>query len=675
MAKIPDLRSTEDIPQGPIAWLKGWLDDLRLWVQARDPQVTAVGDTLDKFTTRGELVKVGLLTRGSDGSYQGAAGSGSPGPTGPPGPVGPPGGTYTPDLTPPPTPTGLAVVGAISNIIITWTAPSYTQGQGNARTNIYGAIWLPGDAAPTFGDVRTKLITSAAGANTIVSYATNPDTRWCIWIKFLSIDGVESTSPAGGTNGVQATTGQDVRALLDVLTQAAYNSASPYSRISFRADQFYILPDADFVQESTPTGTTVGELWMKPSTNVIQRWNGSAWAAFDSSVPFLVQTNPTTINGVNIPAGVYMNSAYIYDLTASIARLGTAWIDTAMIADLSADKLTAGSINVGEFLQSTGFVSGTTGWRIQGNGAAEFPSASIRGLITAGQIDSRNLTIRDAAGTVLFGSGTNLAATYINPSAAWINSNISIGANGVLSGAGGGAVTIAGLDSSVLRAGNPITAGNISTYIAGAAIGYANIGSVDAGTISVGTMNAARITARTITTDRLVIGAVTGSLPNGGGGFPLFLVSNQVALPNQQVLLTLASPPTEGQTLTAYVPAYLEVVLRDAAFTGNNSNQQVTYSVGLSISYENTTTLVVTSVEVARFDASFRTYIERKDIIKLPCSMSGFLAAPAGCRIIQVGIGGTFVRFNESVQNGSTLLDPMLSATYNCTVNLSLSKV
>ena len=36
MANIPNLPSTEQIPPGPLGWLKGWLDTMRLWVLVRD---------------------------------------------------------------------------------------------------------------------------------------------------------------------------------------------------------------------------------------------------------------------------------------------------------------------------------------------------------------------------------------------------------------------------------------------------------------------------------------------------------------------------------------------------------------------------------------------------------------------------------------------------------------
>jgi hypothetical protein len=62
-------------------------------------------------------------------------------------------------------------------------------------------------------------------------------------------------------------------------------------------------------------------------------------------VPFIVQASATTINGVSVPAGVYMNDAYIRNGTITNAKIGNAAIDDAKIASLSADKITAGSLD------------------------------------------------------------------------------------------------------------------------------------------------------------------------------------------------------------------------------------------------------------------------------------------------------------------------------------------
>jgi hypothetical protein len=724
MAKIPDIPSTEDVPVGSLTWLKNWLDLIRLWVQSRDPQNTLVGDPLDKFTTRSELVSLGLMARGTDGTFQvGSAGGGtttiitSGGGTGT-------GSTYTPDLTPPPSPTGLAVAPGIAFINITIDAPTYTQGHGNGRTLIYGAIWVTGAAEPTFADTRTKLIDSMPSTDTICSHATEPNTRWCIWAVFETVDGVNGIASghiAGGTHGVQATTGQDVTALLAILTgqiqasqlysglssridlvdaasgaigsvnyriaqsaatltssytaadsatlasantyvgtyayskstvdgaltaqfssltanyinadtaavasAAAYTNTYAYSlssgtalagsvstltarstrvvnyrvqakgylssvgestlraedgsllmggsrsynlvvlngstgavestqfydvtgagafssgrsaatlatdlnaidatkvvivftqdepltnltsssllaalkrcgatqstldrikyrgayilvgvpgtgegsgieryagdvdsstaawvdlalqlvngrpvgmagqpavaqmqislqaegtaragadgqlfaqytvkidsngtvtgyglasdststagqRSSFavRADQFYVAPATTFSQESAPAGTSVGQLWFRPSTQVTTTWNGSSWQPYTTSFPFIVQTVPTTINGQAVPAGTYIDTAMIRDGTIVNAKIGNATIDDAKIATLSATKITAGSMQVGSYIQSTGFTSGSVGWKISADGNAEFNNGVFRGSLSA----------------------------------------------------------------------------------------------------------------------------------------------------------------------------------------------------------------------------------------------------------------------------------------------------
>lgn len=139
--------------------------------------------------------------------------------------------------------------------------------------------------------------------------------------------------------------------------------------------------------------------------------------------PFFHRTTATTINGVSVPAGTYMKAAYIHDATITTAKIADLAVDNAKIANLSASKLTAGSISVGQYIQSSGFVSGTSGWRINGNGTAEFANAIVRGTVygssivagsvTADKIDTRGLTIKDLDGNVILGSGSGLPASYI----------------------------------------------------------------------------------------------------------------------------------------------------------------------------------------------------------------------------------------------------------------------
>lgn len=63
-----------------------------------------------------------------------------------------------------------------------------------------------------------------------------------------------------------------------------------------------------------------------------------------SEAPFFQLNSPTVINGVTIPAGTYMKTAYIYDGEITNAKIANAAIDDAKIANLSAAKITAGTI-------------------------------------------------------------------------------------------------------------------------------------------------------------------------------------------------------------------------------------------------------------------------------------------------------------------------------------------
>ena len=164
-------------------------------------------------------------------------------------------------------------------------------------------------------------------------------------------------------------------------------------------------------------------------------------------------------------ANLAVGNAAIANLAVSNAKIADLAVDDAKIANVAVGKLAAGSISVGQYIQSSNYSSGSTGWKIDGNGSAEFAAASVRGQFTASQIDTRNLTIKDSSGNVLFGAGTNLSTSYINGLGSLATSN-SVNWNTQL--------------TNIPSFGNfayisTITSSNISTYIAGAAIGEAYI--------------------------------------------------------------------------------------------------------------------------------------------------------------------------------------------------------
>ena len=87
------------------------------------------------------------------------------------------------------------------------------------------------------------------------------------------------------------------------------NTGTPVSEFFIRADKFAVISPSDTTNRTSPA----------PAANV----------------PFSVQTTGQTINGVWVPAGVYIKSACIQDATITDAKINS----------LSASKLSAGTIN------------------------------------------------------------------------------------------------------------------------------------------------------------------------------------------------------------------------------------------------------------------------------------------------------------------------------------------
>lgn len=115
------------------------------------------------------------------------------------------------------------------------------------------------------------------------------------------------------------------------------------------------------------------------------------------------------------------------NLSAERITSGTLNSDRIATASLTADKITGGTIGAGTIilngvnsnLQSSTFSPGFSGWRIRGNGAAEFNDLSVRGIIHAtGGSFSGNITSTatiqggSISGTHITGSSTITGSIY-----------------------------------------------------------------------------------------------------------------------------------------------------------------------------------------------------------------------------------------------------------------------
>lgn len=142
--------------------------------------------------------------------------------------------------------------------------------------------------------------------------------------------------------------------------------------------------------------------------------------------PFSVQTTAQTVNGVVVPAGVYMDAAYINNVTALWGRFGNLVADSIQATAISAGQLTAGNGVIGGSLKSSNYVAGSSGWTLRPDGVAEFSGVIVRGTVYA------------TSGTV---GGWSIGSNYLR------SSNYQAGVRGVHLGSDG-SVEIRSTDGS-----------------------------------------------------------------------------------------------------------------------------------------------------------------------------------------------------------------------------------
>lgn len=204
-----------------------------------------------------------------------------------------------------------------------------------------------------------------------------------------------------------------------------------------------------------------------------------------SDVPFYVLTSTTTIDGVSVPAGVYINEANIRNAAITGAQIRNATITDANIASLNAAKITVDSLvgrlaviqtgdfqtifadkafivtanigdgqitnaKIGNVIESTNF-GPTTGWQLNKAGGATF----------------RNVTITDANGNIVLASGSGIRWDQIIGDKQFSDTFASIGKWADVQGAGAevsiATVADAVTGNTVLRIGNG--AGNDYGYV------------------------------------------------------------------------------------------------------------------------------------------------------------------------------------------------------------------
>jgi hypothetical protein len=114
---------------------------------------------------------------------------------------GPAVGVPAPDLTPPPQVSGVVIAQSPLAILIRTANPTWTNGGGQQITRVYGFQYSGTGPLPTF----SQAVVVCEFVGQIGSFDTSSTAQWRLWLTWVSNDGVESATPAGGANGFAAT--------------------------------------------------------------------------------------------------------------------------------------------------------------------------------------------------------------------------------------------------------------------------------------------------------------------------------------------------------------------------------------------------------------------------------------------------------------------------------------
>lgn len=200
---------------------------------------------------------------------------------------------------PPPEPINVGSHGGIGTVMIEWTTPTYPN---HKYTEVWRASVSAGDPAPAFDPtspqvVRVSTEVGSPYADAVDAGAEERD--YYYWLRNVSSSGLFS-------GVVQA----------------------PPTRPS--VDPGYII--SVLLGENSP---------------------------FNTGDPLMIEVpEPTTVNGQDVPAGIYIRDLFVQNGTITSAKIGYAQIRDAHITDLTANKITTGILQASESITVDGAVMG-----------------------------------------------------------------------------------------------------------------------------------------------------------------------------------------------------------------------------------------------------------------------------------------------------------------------------
>ena len=187
----------------------------------------------------------------------------------------------------------------------------------------------------------TTYNTNTIGANysTTASIAQNYYTKTQADTAFAStadILNAQVDDPNGGTN--QVTLAQAMSTQADV-------NGDLNGQYTVKIDTNGAVAGFGLASTTTSLGTNESEFIINADRFALMRGGSNTSTAVS---PFTVQATATTINGIAVPAGVYMDAAFIKAASITSAQIGSINADTINAGVISADYISGGTIDASQ---------------------------------------------------------------------------------------------------------------------------------------------------------------------------------------------------------------------------------------------------------------------------------------------------------------------------------------
>jgi hypothetical protein len=218
------------------------------------------------------------------------------------------------------------------------------------------------NAASSAGAASTSATTAAASesaagqsAATATTQANTATTKAGQASTFASNAATSESNAAGSASAASST----VNGLTARLNNAGGTGVTVEQQFSANATslgtlegQYTVKVDANgavagfgLANTTTSSGNNTSEFYVNADRFAIMRGGSDTTTAV---TPFVVQATATTINGTAVPAGVYIDAAFIKNASITAAQIGSINADTISTGSLSADYILGGTIDASQ---------------------------------------------------------------------------------------------------------------------------------------------------------------------------------------------------------------------------------------------------------------------------------------------------------------------------------------